>query len=388
MGGMRTACLLMLGCLLAACTHSNHPLDLRIREPVRAEGRELSLALYQSTGVALQPGHAVEHIPSPQLPEVLAAEVEQASHSVHVLATTWEPGPGAERLSQALVERPPGVQCRVLVDALGGATFLAGGAERLRKAGCEVRAFRPVQPGTGRREVRLRARNLRQLLIRDGRSAVVGGAGWGAATEAWQDTSVRVEGPAVRQVQQSFGESWMEAGGWLLPPETLQPPEPLGAARAAYMTSTGSPHLSNAERLVRLLAAAAQRRLWLANACFAPEEATADMLWLRAKAGVDVRVLLPAEGLGHCGPGWPPVEGRNYKRLLQRGVRLWAYTQRPLRSRFLLVDDKVVAVGGFNLEARSHEWLEHGALVVEDEALSRSLAQEFEQALAGSLELR
>lgn len=387
MGGMRPALCLMLGCLLAACTHSNHPLDLRIREPVQAEGRDLSLALYQSTGVALQPGHAVEHIPEHQRLEVLAAEVRRARHSLHVLASTWEPGPGTERLSQALVERPPGVQCRVLVDALGGATYLAGGAERLRAAGCEVRAFRPVQPGTGRREVRQRARNLRELLIRDGRSAVVGSAGLGPAPEAWRDTSVRVEGPAVRQAQQSFGESWMEAGGWLLPPEALHTPEPVGAARAGYVTSTGSPHLSNAERLIRLLAAAAQRRLWLASACFAPTEATADMLWLRAKAGVDVRVLLPADGLGHCGPGWPPVEDRNYRQLLQRGVRLWAYTRRPLRSRFMLVDDKVVAVGGFNLEVGSHEWLEQGALVVEDEALARSLAQEFEQALADSLEL-
>lgn len=368
-----------------ACVHRDHPQQLRIREDLPHAGPELSLALYQSVGVGLKPGHAVDLVLDEHILEALDAEIRRARESFHLLASHWRTGEASERLLRALAERQRGVACRVLVDPLYSPDFTERVEPRLVEAGCEVRTFRPfIGDVVTFDEERLEARNHRQLVIRDGRGGLTGGSGVGPA---WRDTYVYVEGPAVRQLQRAFAEAWQEAGGGLLPESAFPPLEPRGEARAGFVASTGSPMLSHSERMVQVLIASAKRRLWLTNACFIPTAATADMLIHKAREGVDVRILVP--GIHHGGPHDVLAAQRAaYERLLSNGVRVWEYQPAPLHARTLLVDDRLAAVGSTNLEPNSNAKLAEGALVIEEPRLARALALSFERDLTHSVEIR
>ena len=64
------------------------------------------------------------------------------------------------------------------------------------------------------------SRNHRRILVIDGRIGFTGGYGisddWlgdGRTPEHWRDTNVRVEGPAVKDLQAAFTDSWLETTG-------------------------------------------------------------------------------------------------------------------------------------------------------------------------------
>jgi cardiolipin synthase len=355
---------------------------------------DTSLALLQSVGTGLSPGNTVQLVQDARILEALEEEIRQARESLHLLASPWLEGEASARLLRAFAERQPGVACRILVDPLHSPRFFHEVAPQLTAAGCEVRAFRPfLGEVVTFDDSRLVARNHRQLAIRDGRSGLTGGSGVGpswrdghGSPHGWRDTYLRIEGPAVRELQQAFTEGWQEAGGGLLPGSAFPPLSPAGPARAAYVTSTGSPSLSHTERLTQVLIASARHRLWITNACFVPSTATADMLSLKARQGVDVRVLVP----GHrdaASPSLRAAQRASYGLLLESGVRLWEYPPAPLRARTFLVDDGLVSVGSMNLEAHSHAQLDEGSLVVEDPSLARALAESFERDLAAAVEI-
>ncbi|HEY0095327.1 MAG TPA: phosphatidylserine/phosphatidylglycerophosphate/cardiolipin synthase family protein, partial [Archangium sp.] len=388
---------LLLACLLGtACVHRDHPQSLRVYDDVPDSGPALSLALYQSVGVGLRPGHTVELVQDARITERLEAEIRQARESIHLLASNWQPGEASERLLRALSERQPGVVCRILVDPLHSPGFQEAVGTRLVQAGCEVRAFRPfVGSEVVFSDERMEARNHRQLVIRDGRSGLTGGSGVGPdggggakkPADTGRDTYVHVEGPAVRQLQQAFARDWLEAGGGLLPESAFPLLEPRGEARAGFVASTGSPSLSHSERMVQVLMAAARRRLWLTNACFVPTAATVDTLIRKAREGVDVRILVPGLLRGDS-RGVLAAQRASYERLLENGVRLWEYQSAPLYARTLVVDDQLTAVGSNNLEPNANAMLEEGALVVEDAPLARALADSFERDLSHAVEVR
>jgi len=368
-----------------ACVHRDNPKDFHLRDDLSAPGADVSLALHQSVGVGLRPGHSVQLLQDEQILLALEEEVGSARESLHMVASPWLAGAASERLTAALAARRPGVFCRVLVDAFHSPGFEEQVAPRLARTGCEVRAFRPF-PGAvvTFADERVEARNYRQLLIRDGRVGLTGGAGVGPA---WRDTYVRVEGAATRELQQAFATSWHEAGGSLLPDSAFPPPTASGEARAAFVASTGSPSLSHSERLTQLLIASARGRLWLTNGCFVPSRATLDMLIHKARRGVDVRVLVPGPGHG-ANPRALAAQRSLYERLLEGGVRIWEYQPSRLQARTVLVDERLAAVGSMNLELHAHATLEEGALVAEDPGLAHTLAETFERDLASAVEVR
>jgi cardiolipin synthase len=255
----------------AGCPYPNHRHDLRIRHvPEGPDG--VSSALFQSTGVALEPGHRVELVNNGRIFDAIEEEVRAARSSIHILSYIWRPGEPSDRLIRALSERQPGVSCRVLVDPLGSVNFEAV-APRLEAVGCETRLFRPIQGALASLDVRrMLARMHRKLVVRDGEVGITGGWGiwksWmGDARngDEWRDTNIRVWGPAVRGLQQAFAENWQEAGGDFLPPECFPPLASEGEARAGFVGSTGETFLSDGRRMTLVAIGAARHRLWIAN---------------------------------------------------------------------------------------------------------------------------
>jgi cardiolipin synthase len=382
--------LLIIG-LCLGCTYPNHRHDLRIRGVPRGEDG-LSLAFFQSTGVALEPGHRVELVDNGRVFDAMEEEIRAARSSIHIVSYIWRPGEPSERLVRALKERQPGVACRVLVDPTGSLNFEAV-SPALLAAGCETRIFRPIQGAISSFDVkRMTARVHRKILVRDGEVGITGGWGiwksWlGDArnAEEWRDTNVRIWGPAVRGMQQAFAENWQAAGGDFLPPESFPELAAAGEARAGFVGSTGETFLSDGRRMTLLAIGAAERRLWIANSYFVPSDAISDALILKAKAGVDVRVLVPGRhhdvGLVHS------AQRSSYARLLENGVRIWEYELSMMHSKTILVDDRLSVIGSTNMDPLSLSEVDEGSLVMEDAALAAALEENFLRDLTRSREI-
>jgi cardiolipin synthase len=389
---MRLGWLFVLTVVLVGCPYPNHRHDLRVRALPGPAPEDVSLAFYQSTGVALEPGNQVELVENGHVFDAIEEEVRAARSSFHIISYIWRPGVPSDRLVRALAERRPGVACRVLVDPLGSVHFEQV-QPQLVAAGCEVRIFRPLTGAVASLDLsRVKGRLHRKLVVRDGEWGITGGWGiyksWlgeGRTADEWRDVNVRVRGPAVRGMQQTFAQSWLEAGGGFLPADAFPTVQPLGPARAGFVASQSSPILSDGRRMTLLAIGAAKQRLWIANSYFIPSEAISDMLILKAREGVDVRVLVP--GRHHDIAPVHAAQKASYARLLEGGVRIWEYELSMMHAKTILADDRLSVIGSTNMDPLSLSDADEGSLVVDDPELAGQLAAVFERDLRHAREI-
>lgn len=355
-----------------------------------------SFALYQSTGVGLIPGHRVELLENGTVFERMLEDIRAAKHSVHILVYIWRPCGLSDRIVEALVERArAGVQCRVVVDPVGSEEIRGNKdfdlkvEKVLTEAGVEVHYYRLL---AGKVLGRLLGRTHQKLVIVDGHTGYTGGFGiwkvWegdGLKPEEWRDTHIRVEGPEVRRMQLSFSRHWQESGGGLLPPSAFPEAEEVGPTPAGFVDSSGKLGITDAERMVRLVFAAARERLWIANAYFTPPNAIIEQLVEKCRQGVEVRIMGP--GPIHDVPVIRASQRSTYERLLAAGARIYEYQPSMMHAKTILVDDWLAVVGSTNLDVLSLNKLGEGSLVLHDPEFVRKLERCWARDLRHSKEI-
>ncbi|MCP3141774.1 phospholipase D-like domain-containing protein [Pyxidicoccus xibeiensis] len=357
-----------------------------------------SFALYQSTGVGLMPGHKLELLENSTVFERMLEDLRGAQHSIHILVYIWRPCELSDRIVEVLVERArAGVQCRVVVDPVGSEEvrgnkdFDLKVEKVLTDAGVEVHYYRLL---AGKVVGRLLGRTHNKIVVVDGRVAYTGGFGiwkvWegdGLKPEEWRDTHVRVEGPEVRRMQLSFSRHWQESGGGLLPPSAFPEPDEIsqGPSSAGFVDSAGKLGVTDAERMVRLVIAAARERLWIANAYFTPPNAILEQLEEKLRQGVEIRILGP--GPVHDVPIIRASQRSTYERLLAAGARIYEYQPSMMHAKTILVDDWLSVVGSTNLDVLSLNKLGEGSLVMNDAEFARKLERCWAKDLRHSKEI-
>ena len=109
--------------------------------------------------------------------------------------------------------------------------------EQMQAAGIELQRHNPPRWNT---LTRINHRTHRRLLVVDGRTGFIGGAGMGDKWQGdaedpdhWRDSHFQVEGPVVAQLQSAFIGNWAKATGEVLcGPRCLPELQPAGNARA------------------------------------------------------------------------------------------------------------------------------------------------------------
>ncbi|MCA1827109.1 MAG: phospholipase D-like domain-containing protein [Myxococcales bacterium] len=381
----RTTALLLCASLLG-CFGRNPAGEFKLDAP-SVENADFGNALFQTVGIALKPGNKLDLVDNGRVFDAAIEEIVKARRSIHIDSFIWSEGKVSDRLIDAIGRRTrAGVQCRVIVDAVGSPNF--GGLEkRLQGIGCEVHRFRPIP---GQDDV---ARDHRKLILVDGRVGITGGFGiddkWdgdGKSDEPpeWRDSNVRVVGPAVADMQQAFSENWQEATGALLPADAFPRAADSGPTWAAFIPSSENSIATRNDRLTQLLIATAKKRIWIANAYFVPSAPIMTLLTRKAREGVDVRVL--AAGDKTDTKPYLPTQRSRMDELAQSGVRTFEYEPTMMHGKTMVVDDSIVLVGSCNLEPLSLNKLDDGALVAVDARLAREASRRFLDDLARSTE--
>ena len=351
----------------------------------QSSGGRFAGLLAQATGRVMEPAHRVEVIRNGAVFDALETLISSAEKSVHILMYIWKPGHASDRVLHAIEERRrAGVPVRVVVDQWGSRQgFTTQVQPRLEELGCEVRLYGTTTTAGSHRKV----------IVIDGQRGLTGGFGiWdtflgdGRQPGEWRDTNVRVDGPVVRFMQQSFLDNWRKAGGPLPPLDELPWPVPAGAIAAAFIDSSSRNFGgARARELMHLVFSSAKSRLWMSSAYFSPEPPQINALIATARANVDVRLLVP--GPIHDVPAIREAGRATYRRLLDGGVRLWEYQSSMFHAKTTVLDEDVCVIGSINLEPLSMNLLEEGSLAFCSSELAAELSRDFEADLAHSLEI-
>lgn len=227
----------------------------------------------------------------------------------------------------------------------------------LREAGVKVRAFNPPRP---QNPFGVLQRDHRKLVCIDGQRAFVGGfcigIEWaGTDTEPpWRDTGIELKGPAARVAARAFERIWRETGADTRIASGVDRARPSEGAREGEGTPVwfieGEPGLSRVYRELQLVCAHAQEKIWITDPYFVAPAPVTHGLAEAARAGVDVRVLLPAHN------NWPlvgTVSRTGYRGLLEAGVRLFEWQGPMIHAKTAVADGIWSRVGSSNLNAAS-----------------------------------
>ncbi|HEY3190086.1 MAG TPA: phospholipase D-like domain-containing protein [Solirubrobacteraceae bacterium] len=314
------------------------------------------------------------------LPAKLAV-IRSARASLTYAEYFFAEGPPAAEIAEALAERcRAGVPARVLLDGVGALSMKPEQRQTIERGGCRVVTFRPLGPLAIRRN---NHRNHRRALVADGRVGVTGGSGvswkWmgdGRTQEHWRDTDVRLEGPAVEQLQAAFAENWREATGEMLGGDAYfpRPSGVAGGVRAQVVRSSwldgGAPMLN----MFLLAIAGARRSIQVTNPYFVPDRPLTEAFLAAARRGVRVTVLVP----GVIDHALVREAGRrNFGELLRAGIEIFEYKPALLHSKTLVVDGVWATVGSTNLDHRSFALNDELNVAVYDPGFAAALERAF-----------
>ena len=325
-------------------------------------------------------------------PEILGA-IEGARETVNFQCYIWESGEVSDRFISAFTAAVArGVEVRILIDAFGSIKFKKEDRERLRAAGCKLEFFRPLR---WYNMVRAFKRSHQRAIVIDGTIGFTGGAAvadkWSGNAqdeEHWRDSMTMVTGPLVSGVQTAFGNDWVYCCGEIVTGRSFYPQPPTGAGgpevehqgrpgeggeEAVGVAVVSSP--SDAEQPIRICHwlgfRAARRSLYISNSYFIPDGRLRKVVTERARAGVDVRILVPG---GKTDAKPVRLAGHtHYEELMRAGVRIYEYQPTMMHAKVVVVDGLWSIVGSANMDERSMELNEENVLAIRDAGLARSI---------------
>lgn len=316
----------------------------------------------------------------------LIEDIEAAKHHVHLLYYIWQTGAKAEDVAQALIRAAErGVECRVLVDAVGSRAFLKSATRKaMDAAGVNVVEALPVNPF---RMLLARAdlRNHRKLAVIDAGIAYCGSQNLSdetfkfrrrKKTGPWIDATVRLRGPAVHALQTVFVRDWlMERERDLRPIEKYFPTVEMMAASEhgspVHVVPSGPGSQVEAIHQAMLgMLMVAREEIILTTPYFVPADATKAALINAALRGVEVTLILPDVLDGHLVAA---ASRAHYEELLLAGVHIVHHEEGLLHAKTATIDRAVGMLGSANFDVRSF-WLNFEAtLFVYDKAFASKL---------------
>jgi len=386
--------LAMIGTIITLFTSlGRRPARFRADANLQAGSDEFLQALSVLMNVPLEHGGTVTLLNNGDefFPDLLD-EVGRARNHINFLVYIWEPGDLSMQIFEALAAAARrGVQVRVLLDGMGGLRTPAAGIEMLKAAGGQVERFRPPRFG---KLARFYRRNHRRAIIIDGKVGYTGGIAIGQKwlghaqdRDHWRDMMIKVTGRMAVSLQSAFTEPWAYVCGEMLTAAEFYPDHDGDLARK-HLHVVSSP--SSEEHPLRLLFMlsflSAREKLYIATSYFVPDRQTREAVAERARAGVDVRILVPNEVTDA-----PPIRlaGRSYyEELLASGIRIYEYQPTMMHAKCVVIDGTWSLVGSANMDIRSKELNQENVMGIRDTCLARQLEQSFLDDLGNAREIR
>ena len=312
------------------------PHRVREHEPRTARVRESSLKTYTF---------------GQHLYDDMVQAIDEAEDFVYLASYMWKADEVGRSIKDAVVRAAArGVLVCVVFD--GFANLVVPREFKDFPEGVHVLRFPVLRTAIPIIDIRSTGRDHRKILVVDGRVGFVGGYNIGTLyADSWRDTHVRVSGPAVWELQNSFVDFWNRHRG--------------GRGRRPELPDSGTKDWNPAIHAARnepsrviypvrgLYLEAIDRaahRIWITQGYFIPDREIKEALLAAAARGVDVRVILP-ERSNHVIAD--VVAHSFFATLLEGGVRLFHYRDVMVHAKTMTVDGQWSTIGTANIDRLS-----------------------------------
>lgn len=249
-----------------------------------------------------------------------------------------------------------GVEIRLLCDDVGCAGMITTTTmKRLKEAGVKVKIFKKLLTVFS---FGLNFRDHRKIVVIDGQTGYVGGINVADSYTnekrmegIWKDAGLRLDGAAVDGLTLTFlrqwefaTKEWQNFGVYLNHYERTE-------NTAQVVPYAGGPEIKEAlcRGVYHSVISGAKERLYVMTPYFIPDSEMYKQIREKAKAGVDVRLVLPAV------PDYPfiyRVTRANAERLIKHGVKVYYARGEFVHSKVMLTEN-CATVGSINMDMRA-----------------------------------
>ncbi len=288
--------------------------------------------------------------------EVVNELVESAKSRLHIEFYIFSPGQWAEGLIRAILKKATEqLKISIAIDAVGSPLFKSKFLKRLKQKNIFVRIYNPLdrylrklsrgQYSLFRVLQLFNRRNHRKLILIDGTTAIIGSFNIDDrhlqeihGKDAWRDIAVCIQRPEV---------AFIDAATRALMTRQSFPWWQFKSQSVLLNQGTGSGMVLR--RNIRKRLETADRRIWIQNPYFAPIRPIFDILVKKARAGVDVRIIVPHKN-DIFFMKW--ISYYYFRKLMHEGIQVYEYLPTFSHQKILQVDDRAF-IGSINFNHRS-----------------------------------
>lgn len=281
--------------------------------------------------------------------DIMLKDIEKATRSIDIEQYIFTADFVGLQFIEALRRKvKEGVRVRLLCDMVGSFRFHSSFyPDFLRKEGIEIRFFNSIQPWRIANFTSNFFRDHRKILIIDNTVAHLGGVGIQEYMRQWRDTHMRLTGPLVKSIKETFESMWegVKMGFYIryskpsleVPEYTLLINAP--SFRQRYIHRALIAHIQKAQKYVYLM-----------TPYFIPDVPLFRAVRAAAKRGIDVRLIVPIIAdhmfINHARECY-------FTLALKAGIKIYTYTPYMMHGKSAIIDDEWATAGSFNLDSMS-----------------------------------
>ena len=321
----------------------------------------------------------------------LLADIDAARSSINIMVYIWSDGKMSDQILEHLDQKlKTGVQVRIMYDAYGSKTFTPKNFfNTFKDLGGKVSVFNSFTVAPWQ-ILNNQLRNHRRAIVIDGNIGYTGGM---TVNDSWlgdarspleyRDVMFRATGGMAHDIQGAFGELWASLTGEILSGENFYPSQgddPKGSALTyVALTSTPSADSLTLQKLFLLSIMGAEHTIYITTPYFIPDLSLREALIEKAKAGVDVRVLVPNKLNDSQSVYY--ASHYSYENLLEAGVKIYEYQPTFIHVKTMVIDGIWEVIGSANMDNRSRKLNEENIFGISDKTFGMTLENIFLQDL-------
>lgn len=339
-------------------------------------------------GVSITDGNQVKLLKSGREKfDDMFAEIMKAKHHVHLEYFNFRNDSIANELFNILAKKAvEGVEVRALFDDFGNMSnnqpLKNSHLKKLRRQGISIYRFDPIRFPYINHVLK---RDHRKIVVVDGKVAYMGGMNvadyYINGTEVvgkWRDMHMRVEGPAVSELQKIFLDMWNVVTKENLMQESAYFPEPVSVHDSVEMAIVDR-YPGRTPELIRHAYVssinAAEHKIQLINPYFVPTHSIKKALKKAIDRGIEVEIMISSKS---DIPFTPDASLYFAYKLVKRGAKVYLYNGGFHHSKIMMVDDSFCTLGSANLNSRSLRYDYEVNAFMFNEEVTDELIQMFE----------
>jgi cardiolipin synthase A/B len=307
--------------------------------------------------------------------DAMLAAIEYAKDRIYLESFIWKDDAIGEEFKERLIRRArEGVEVYIIFDGFGNLVVPRVFKQfPLDIPHLHVMRYTPFHRPWHILDPRRYALDHRKLLVVDGRIGFIGGYNIGNlyATE-WRDTHMRIRGPAVADLAQSFVDFWNARH---LRARRIKRRYQRRFDPFIQLHSNDALRLTFPIRDMYIDAIdRADHHIYLTNAYFVPDHVLLEALKAAVERGVDVQVLLPWNS-NHIVADW--VSRGYFADCLKSGIRIFGYRKAMIHAKTCTIDGQWSTIGTANLDRLSSVGNYELNVEIYSEAVARQMEEIF-----------